>query len=222
MALGIPAIALASDTESFLDDYDVYYETPEETTLDTEYLSADAWCLKSNLLYDAIGLPGIGVEMLVNHVSVGINFHYGWWRNKSAHHEFKGFVTELYGRYWFDEYKSMKGHHIGIYGDIFSYDYEHNGIGRLCGKPGDDLWETSYWATGFEYGYCWKITDKISLDFSIGVGYTTGICHKYKDMDNHNVWLSTYRRHYFGPTKAELSFVWMFDQKNGNKKGGNK
>lgn len=219
MAPGIPMYCHAADIPSSLpvEHLSVYCDTvPVGTTSVMKSRKAEAWCLKTNLLYDAIGLPGIGAEVLLRHFSIGINYHYGWWRKNSAHREYKGFLTELHGRYWFDKSYSLKGHHIGVYGDLFSYDYEKNGVGKMCGKPGDNLWETTHWATGLEYGYCWKLSDRISLDFCVGVGYTTGICHKYKAIDKHHVWMSTYRRHFFGPTKAELSFVWVFDRKNRN------
>jgi hypothetical protein len=41
---------------------------------------------------------------------------------------------------------------------------------------------------------------------------------KYVPMDGHYVWQSTMKRHYFGPTKAEASLVWIMDFNKGGRK----
>ncbi len=49
--------------------------------------------------------------------------------------------------------KPLTGHHIGIYGQIFTYDFETGGRGYMGGKPGGTLWDKMNYIVGAEYGY---------------------------------------------------------------------
>lgn len=58
-----------------------------------------------------------------------------------------------------------------------------------------------------------------NIDFSIGIGYLWGEYKKYHIEDNCYVWRSTNNRRWFGPTKAEVSIVYVIGGK-ADKKGG--
>jgi len=60
----------------------------------------------------------------------------------------------------------------------------------------------------------------VNLDFTIGMGYLTGEYHEYLPMDDCYVWQATKNRRWFGPTKAEVSLVWLFNMKDILQKGG--
>ncbi len=50
-----------------------------------------------------------------------------------------------------------------------------------------------------------------------------GKFYEYDPLDGHDVWQSTKQRHWFGPTKAEISLVWLLGRGNSNnRKGGMK
>ena len=77
------------------------------------------------------------------------------------------------------------------------------------------------YSTGIEYGYSLPIAKKLTLDFVIGLGYWGGNYYEYVPIDNHYVWQATKKRNWFGPTKAEISLVWLLGRGNYNsKKGG--
>ena len=57
----------------------------------------------------------------------------------------------------------------------------------------------------------------LNIDFSIGLGYMGGEYKEYLPQDGHYVWQSTKRRHWIGPTKAEISLVWLIGRGNTNK-----
>ena len=62
---------------------------------------------------------------------------------------------------------------------------------------------------------------RLNLDFVIGAGYWGGEYHTYVPDGGRYVWRETRRRHWFGPTKAEVSLVWLLGRGNYNdKKGG--
>ena len=63
---------------------------------------------------------------------------------------------------------------------------------------------------------------RLNLDFVIGLGYWSGEYHTYDPVDDHYVWKETRQRHWFGPTKAEISLVWLIGRGNYNEKKGGK
>ena len=64
--------------------------------------------------------------------------------------------------------------------------------------------DTNY-AGGIEYGYSILLQPHLTLDFVLGVGYMGGLYHNYVKMDGCKVWQLTGRRHWLGPTKAEIT-----------------
>lgn len=183
--------------------------------------------LRTNMLYDALALPNIGADFyLGKNFSIGANWMYGWWKTDRRHRYWRAYGGELNGRWWFGRAahnKPLTGHHIGIYGQLYTYDFEWGGEGEMGGKPGGNLWDQNLWAAGVEYGYSLPVAKRLNIDFSLGVGYTTGLYHKYIPEDGHYRWQSTHRRRYFGPTKAEIALVWLIGRGNTNqKKGGGK
>jgi len=184
--------------------------------------------VRTNMLFDALALPNIGVEFYVGKdFSVGGNWVYAWWSKNARHRYWRAYGGELFGRWWFGRAangKPLTGHHLGIYGQIYTYDFEWGGKGEMGGKPGGNLWEKAQWGAGLEYGYSLPVWRRINIDFTLGLGYTTGYYHKYRPVETHYVWQSTHRRRWFGPTKAEISLVWLLGCDNYNRhkaeKGG--
>jgi len=177
--------------------------------------------VRSNLLYDALALPNIGAEFYIGkNFSVGGNWMYAWWSRNSSHRYWRAYGGEIFLRGWFGNAarrKPLTGFYAGLYGQSYIYDFEWEGNGQMGGKPGGNLWEKPLWGLGFECGYSLPVSRRINIDISVGIGYTTGYYHKYKPVDTHYVWLSTSRRHWFGPTKAEISFVWLIGNDNYNR-----
>ena len=65
------------------------------------------------------------------------------------------------------------------------------------------------------------VAKRMNIDFTLGVGYLSGEYKEYLPMDDCYVWQATKNRRWMGPTKAEISFVWLLGQGNINKgKGG--
>ena len=180
--------------------------------------------LKTNMLLDVLAIPNIGIEFyLGNNWSLSGNAMYGWWKSDKRHRYWRLYGGEVAVRKWFGSKameKPLTGHHLGLYGQLFTYDFEWGGKGYIGGKPGGTLWESPNYAFGVEYGYALPIARRLNIDFVLGVGYWGGKYHTYNPRDGHYVWQSTRQRHWFGPTKAEISLVWLLGRGNTNKKGG--
>ena len=173
--------------------------------------------LKTNMLYDILAIPNIGAEFyLGKNISIAGNWHFAWWQSERKAYHQMSYGGDLAIRYWLGKEaknKPLTGHHVGIYGQMITYDFEFGGSGILA-----DEWN---WSVGAEYGYSLPITQRLNIDFTIGVGYHWGIFDEYEPIDGHFAWQATKRRQYFGPTKLEVSLVWLIGADNYNKnKGG--
>lgn len=180
--------------------------------------------LKTNMLYDLLLVPNIGAEFYVGRGwTVGGTWAYAWWSREKSHFYWRLYGGELYVRKYFGRLaaeKPLTGHHLGVHGEIFTYDFELGGRGYIGGKPGGSLWDKMNYAVGVEYGYSLPITRRLNLDFTLGIGYWGGEYKIYDPEDGHYVWKETRQRHWFGPTKAEVSLVWLLGRGNFNKKKG--
>lgn len=172
--------------------------------------------LKTNLLYDAALIPNLGLELeFARNWSASVNWMYAWW-SKSARHRF----WRVYGgdaevrRYWRfggKDCSGLTGHHAGVYYQMLTYDIEFGNRGYQ-----GDRWSH---AVGLSYGYSVGLSRYFNLDFTIGVGYLWGEYKKYHVEDDCYVWGSTSNRRWIGPTKAEISLVYVIGGKCGRKGG---
>lgn len=171
--------------------------------------------LKTNMLYDLALTPNFEIEFYLGRGwSVGGSWMYAWWKSDKSHYYWRTYGGGLDLRKYFGRRASEKpltGHHLGIYGQGLTYDFE-------TGRKGYQS-KFSYGA-GIEYGYSLPIGRRLNLDFGIGIGYLGGEYKVYVPIDSHYVWKETRQRHWFGPTKAEISLVWLIGRGNYNEKGG--
>lgn len=176
--------------------------------------------VKTNMLYDALAVPNIGVEFyLGKNWSVAGNWMYGWWDKKGKNRYWRIYGGDIAVRYWLGRKaaeKPLTGHHLGVYGQLFTYDFEWGGTGYMGGEPGGTLWNKANYAVGIEYGYSLPVARRLNIDFTIGIGYWGGEYYQYDPLDGHDVWQSTKERHWFGPTKAEISLIWLLGRGNNN------
>ena len=181
------------------------------------------WALKTNLLYDALAIPNVGVELqLDNDWSVAANWTYAWWK-KGVERRWRVYGADMAVRRWFGrkaKEKALTGHHVGIYAQALTYDFCLDEKGYMGGKPGGNLWDKLNYAVGLEYGYSMPIARRLNIDFVLGIGYWGGTYHEYKVVDHCKVWQTTKERQWFGPTKAEVSLVWFLGTSGLNKKKG--
>ncbi len=176
------------------------------------------------MLYDALLVPNAGIEAYVGKAfSVGLNWAYAWWSRRASNKFWRIYGGDIYTRWWFGEkhrLKHLTGHHIGIYAQILTYDFEFGGKGYMSGEPGKNIFARMSYGAGAEYGYSLPIHRCLNIDFTIGLGYLGGKYYEYEPVDGHYVWLRTRNRHWLGLTKAEVSLVWLIGNGNTNKKGG--
>lgn len=174
--------------------------------------------IKTNMLYDAALIPSIGAEVYLGKMmSISANWSYAWWKSDRRHNYWRYYGGDIAVRRWFGQKaaeKPLTGHHLGLYAQILTYDFELGGKGQMGAKYN--------YGGGIEYGFSLPVARRINVDFTVGVGYLGGKYHEYRPIDGHYVWQATKQRHWFGPTKAEISLVWLIGHGNTNKSKGGK
>lgn len=174
--------------------------------------------VKNNTLYDAALVPNVGLEFyLGKNMSLAGNWMYSWWKNDNVHWYWRTYGGDLAVRHWFGDAadkKPLQGHHVGLYGQIITYDFELGNRGYL-----GDRWS---YGGGVEYGYSFPVKKRLNIDLNIGVGFLGGEFKEYLPIDGHYVWQATKRRQFVGPTKLEISLAWLIGRGNINAEKGGK
>ena len=182
--------------------------------------------LKNNILFDLFLVPTIGIEIPVgNRWSVSADWVYGWIDTDRTHDYWRLYGGDVEARYWFGRgagskaRRALTGHHLGVYAQVLTYDFEFGGRGYMGGKPHGTLWDKANFGGGVSYGYAKRVTRRLNIDFTIGLGYLGGQYQQYHP--DHGCYVYERTRHlcYFGPTRAEVQVVWLLGH-GGKRKGG--
>lgn len=164
---------------------------------------------RTNLAMDAVLMPNVGLDVyLAGNWSAGINWQYSWWKKDKTNFYWRTYGGDLHVDYWFrkrPENLKWTGHHIGLYGNIITWDFECNGTGYQAPK-----W---MYGGGLSYGYAQKINKHLSIDYGIGVGFMHGMMYKYvpeeRHINCHKYYITdTKNLNWVGPTKLEISLIW--------------
>lgn len=163
--------------------------------------------LKTNLLYLATTSPNMAAEFyLAPHWTLDAHLNWNPWKFNSEKGGIRHWFVQPEARYWFCN--TFERHFIGIHGIYGQYE-----IGKID-LPFDDLTEKRYNGTGVgagvSYGYHLPISERWGLEFSLGIGYIYLNYDKYNCGTCNNK-VGNFDRHYFGPTKAAVSLVFMIN-----------
>ena len=178
---------------------------------------ASYYALKSNLLYDALLVPNLSLEASIGSGwTLGAGGMFAWWSKDAKHRYWRIYGGDLEIRKYFGtlaKSKPLQGHHLGIYGDFLTYDFEFGAKGYQS---------KATYAAGIKYGYSHPIANRLNLDFALGIGYLHSNYKTYVPRDGCYVYQETKKRKWLGPTQAEISLVWLLGKGNTNKKKGGK
>ena len=175
---------------------------------------ASYFALKSNLLYDALLVPNLSLEASIGSGwTLGAGGMFAWWSKDAKHRYWRIYGGDLEIRKYFgtlSKSKPLQGHHLGIYGDFLTYDFEFGAKGYQS---------KATYAAGIKYGYSHPIANRLNLDFALGIGYLHSNYKTYVPRDGCYVYQETKKRKWLGPTQAEISLVWLLGKGNTNSKG---
>lgn len=164
--------------------------------------------VKTNLLYWATSTPNLAFEVgLGKQTTLELTGGYNpWTLNDETNKKIKHWLVMPEFRYWTCE--RFNGHFIGVHS---GYAYYNIGGVRIPfrGKATKDH-RYQGWATGagVSYGYSWLIGKRWNIEATVGVGYVYSNYDKY-ECATCGDFKQSGRKHYFGPTKAGVSFIYL-------------
>lgn len=168
--------------------------------------------VKTNLLYDALLTPDLGVEIkAAPQWSVELTGNLNAWKVNGR--RWKQWSVQPEARYWFCQ--AFSGHFVGIHALGGQYNFGNLPLDfRFLGTDFSRLRGSRMqgWmaGAGLAYGYSWILDRHWNLEAEIGLGwlhtrydtYPCGACGtKIESGTKHN---------YYGPTKAALNLTYVF------------
>lgn len=169
--------------------------------------------VKTNMLYDVLMTPNMALEFYLGKgLSITAGGQYAWWTNDESAFSWCTYGADVEARYWFGKRakeKPLTGHHIGLYAQMITYDFGLGSKGVMSSH-----WS---WGVGATYGYVLPIHRVFNIDFAISFGYYQGMYEVYESIDGLYVWQSTNTLNMVGPTKAEVTLVWLIGRENYNR-----
>ena len=177
------------------------------------YFQLPTFALKTNLLFYALFIPNIEVEVPIgDRWSVQGEWMFPWWITKDNGNALQVLSGGVEGRYWLGSKSSRSrrefftGHFVGIYGGGGIYDIQY----QNDGYQGE-----FYISAGISYGYGLRLSDHFNVEFSIGIGslMTNYRAYEGEEDNKYLVWVRNGQYQWFGPTKAKISLVWLLGGK---------
>ena len=212
--IGIPQVPDTIPSKEILKEPQI-----EPSVLEVSYPTRTfLMAIKSNMLYDAALTPNVAIEFYLGRGwSVEGEFNYAWWKfNSSRFHRIEWGGLEM--RKWFLGANSspLSGWFVGTYGLAGNYDFMYSSVGQKSSRTGTKYRKNSglhnlTYSVGLTGGYSMPIGKRLNLEFELGLGYLWGEYDRYnydlKYNDYH--YIDSRMRHYFGPTKLEVSVSWL-------------
>ncbi len=170
--------------------------------------------LRNNAILDVAIVPNLSFEVAIaGRWSVSASWMHAWW--SGGHKFWRIYGGEAEGRYWFGNAarrKPLTGHHIGVFGTLFTYDLKPGSVGVQS--------PTGTGGGGVSYGYSFPVAPRLNIDLNIGIGFLVGKYTKYEYKCGGYVCTGGHYLRYFRPVKAEVSIVWLFGYGNRNDMAG--
>ena len=160
--------------------------------------------MRTNMLYDAILLPTLGVEWRVNRdMGIKLDGSFGWWGSNSDKIQKVWFLNPEVRWYLLRDKRFYVGA-SGSYGEYNIYKYP---VGSLFSK--DTGYQGKLWGGGATVGYQLHLSHHFSIDFNIGLGYTHSEYDSYGMIDRVRVFQDKNKaKNFWGPTQIGISFLW--------------
>jgi len=168
--------------------------------------------LKTNLLYDALLTPSVGIEIgLAPKWTVDVSGQINNWDVNN--HLWKQWVIQPEARYWLCQ--RFSGHFFGAHALGGQYNFGHVDLPfKFLGTDFRELKEyrRQGWmvGAGIAYGYSWILDRHWNFEAEIGIGWIYTRYDTYRCADCGKKVKANTPHNYFGPTKAAINFVYTF------------
>ena len=167
--------------------------------------------LKTNLLYGGGALtPNLGLEIgLGRKTTLDLWGAYNWFNLDGARNDNRKlahWIAQPEFRYWTCE--TFNGHFFGVHAIGGMYNIAGRKVPMLFNK--ESRYEGYAAGGGLSYGYHWMWGKRWGAEFTVGAGivfleYDEYGCYKCDD------YVGTFKKTYFGPTKAGITLVFLIN-----------
>lgn len=177
---------------------EAYVPTETTGTAAEETSGTDSYTLslRANLLRWATLTPDLGIEWRIS-PSVGVMVNGSWtswtWNDNARRYALWEVDPEV--RWYLGEKKAW---YVGAMFKAGQFNYKFSGTGR----QGDLL------GGGITGGYQLRLTEALSMDFSLGLGYLNADTERYDVIDGVRVRSGNETKHWIGPVNAGVTLVW--------------
>ena len=171
-------------------------------------VKAQQIAIKTNLLYDAVITPNIGVEIgTTQKQTVQIYYGVNPWKF-GEHKQLRHWMAQGEYRWWFCH--RFNGWFAGAH--ALGGQFNMSGVKLPLGVwPAlkDHRYEGWLAGGGATIGYQWILSKHWNIETSLGVGYAYIKYKKYECKDCGELLKNTYHN-YIGPTKVAVSLLYLF------------
>lgn len=175
------------------------------------FVQAQNVALKTNLLYDALLTPDLGIEAKVApQWTLELTGNVNFWKVNDR--RWKQWSIQPEARYWFCQ--AFSGHFLGAHLIGGQYNFGNLPFGfKFLGTDFSKLRDSRYqgWmgGAGVAYGYTWILDRHWNLEAELGIGwihtrydkYPCAVCGTKLGSGHHN---------YYGPTKVAINLEYVF------------
>ena len=168
--------------------------------------------LKTNLLYDALLSPTVGVEVgVAPKWTVDLSGTLNAWTVND--HRWKQWMVQPEGRYWFCQ--RFAGHFVAAHalGGQFNFgniDADFKFLGTDFSKLKDERYQGWMAGAGVAYGYSWILTRNWNIEAELGIGWVYSRYDVYRCADCGKKIRENESHNYFGPTKVAVNLIYVF------------
>lgn len=168
--------------------------------------------LKTNLLYDAILSPNLGVEIgLSRKLTLDLSGNCNLWSVEG--HTWKHWQVQPELRYWICQ--RFAGHFVGLETHVGQYnvgniDFGLNFLGTDFRKLKDARYQGWQGGLGLTYGYAWMIARHWNAEAELGLGYSYTKYDAYPCASCGTIFEAGKSHNYFGVTKAQIAIAYIF------------
>ena len=165
--------------------------------------------IKTNIIYDFLATVNVGAEFrIANKVTLDLPININAWE-KSYNMKLKHFLIQPEFRYWLSE--EFDRHFFGAHALYLNYDWANIKLPfEIYPELNDNRRRKGNgYGLGVSYGYHWFLTPQFRLEWSIGLGYAYMKYDTYACATCEEVETKDGGKHYFGPTKIGISFIYM-------------
>lgn len=167
-------------------------------------VSAQKVAIKNNILYDATLTPNLGIEIATGKkTSLDISGNYNPFKF-SNEKMWKHWLVQPEFRFWTCD--RFNGSFIGIHALGGEYNMANIKLPFGIYKGLRDFrYEGWYVGGGVSYGYQWIISNRWSIEATVGVGYVHAYYQQY-EYGRCSPKVGRGHKNYFGPTKLGITF----------------